>query len=106
MVEFGTAADERIEREWMHDLFAKELADAASARASNQFANEPTIGDGVIAVRRSGGPPRFLRGELRAHLRIVVHIGGRERLPDRRQAGLVRQAITRRQLFFARLREL
>ena len=72
-------ADVQVEPERAGDLVAEVRAEAAARDAPHHLADQPAEGDGVVAVRRAGLPPRLLRGQRGAHRVPVVERLGRQR---------------------------
>ena len=88
-VELGSGADVGVETERCGELLAEVGADRAAVDASDDLADEPAEGHGVIAVFLTRRPPGFLLGEGRGHGFPVEHVLGDELALDGGHAGLV-----------------
>ena len=70
-------SDVAIDAERLHDFVAKISADAFAGDAANDFADEPSVGDRVIAVLGAGRPPGlFGRERRRHHVPIISRVLG------------------------------
>ena len=89
-VEFWSGADVGVESERGGELVPPVATDWAAVDASDDFADEPAVGEGVVAVLLAGGPPGFLLGEGFAHCVPVEEVFHDERSSDGGHAGTVR----------------
>ena len=61
---FGQA-DPELEAEWLRDLVGEEGAEAPAVDAPDDLADEPSVGERVVAVRRPRLPDRLLHRRAR-----------------------------------------
>ena len=93
--------DVRVESEWCGHFVGEESANRAAVDPPDDLADEPAVGDGVVAVRRARLPARRLGGQAGAHRLEVVALVDRRRVVERRKAGLVTQQLPSRHRLLA-----
>src|SRR5690348_9859829 len=102
----GGKSDVAVDTERFRDLVAEIRAETLARDAAHHFADQPSVGEGVVAVVRARLPPWLLRGECGSHCVPVKNVIRLEWLANRGEAGAMAQQIIYRNFFLARLCKL
>ena len=84
-------ADVNVRAQWARYILTEQCADASSRDAAHEFTRKKAESVDVIAMRRSGLPPRSLCREGIGHRQPIHGRPVGKRFVDRRQARLVRK---------------
>lgn len=102
----GGEADVEVDAEWGGDFVADKLAAGATVDAADDFADELSVGDGVVAEALSGRPRWGLAFQRGDHAVPVEHCAVGQFLVDADEAGFVGEELVDGDLVFAGLGEL